>query len=310
MKFMKAAISIKDFYKSFGSQQAVADLDFQVDKGEVMAFLGGNGSGKTTTIRCLLQIYQPDKGELLINGETYDNDVHNQLLGYLPEERGIYTKVKLMDVFNYFAKLRGIDKNTANKFIEDYFKKVDLWKHKDKKIDQLSSGMQQKAQIGLTIMHRPEILILDEPFKGLDPVNRQLFMDIFRELNQDNQSTILYSTHVVDEAQKMADKVVIIKNGKRAAYGTISDVRGQFGSDTINIEFTGKLPSDFKDSDLFTATVSNKTAELVPNEGVSADKILSALSKMNIGLVKFAVDKPSLNEVFIRIANQNKHESQ
>jgi ABC-2 type transport system ATP-binding protein len=307
---MKAAISIKDFYKSFGSQQAVADLDFQVDKGEVMAFLGGNGSGKTTTIRCLLQIYQPDKGELLINGETYDNDVHNQLLGYLPEERGIYTKVKLMDVFNYFAKLRGIDKNTANKFIEDYFKKVDLWKHKDKKIDQLSSGMQQKAQIGLTIMHRPEILILDEPFKGLDPVNRQLFMDIFRELNQDNQSTILYSTHVVDEAQKMADKVVIIKNGKRAAYGTISDVRGQFGSDTINIEFTGKLPSDFKDSDLFTATVSNKTAELVPNEGVSADKILSALSKMNIGLVKFAVDKPSLNEVFIRIANQNKHESQ
>jgi ABC-2 type transport system ATP-binding protein len=307
---MKAAISIKDFYKSFGSQQAVADLDFQVDKGEVMAFLGGNGSGKTTTIRCLLQIYQPDKGELLINGETYDNDVHNQLLGYLPEERGIYTKVKLMDVFNYFAKLRGIDKNTADKFIEDYFKKVDLWKHKDKKIDQLSSGMQQKAQIGLTIMHKPEILILDEPFKGLDPVNRQLFMDIFRELNQDNQSTILYSTHVVDEAQKMADKVVIIKNGKRAAYGTISDVRGQFGSDTINIEFTGKLPSDFKDSDLFTATVSNKTAELVPNEGVSADKILSALSKMNIGLVKFAVDKPSLNEVFIRIANQNKHESQ
>lgn len=297
------AITIEGFSKAFGSQRAVHGLSFVVESGEIMAFLGQNGSGKTTTIRCLLRIYQPDSGKLAIFGKRYTSEL-NGLLGYLPEERGIYTKVKVSEIFSYFGDLRGLSRAETQKFSTEYMERVGLIEHRDKRVDQLSSGMQQKAQIGLTIMHRPKLLILDEPFKGLDPLNRQLFTDIFTELNREHGTTILYSTHVVDEAQRIADRVVIINEGQLAAYGTIAAVRSKYGHNTINIEYTNKPPEELKSHSLFSARISHKTAELTPAKGTTTDAILRELTKLDLGLTKFAVDYPSLNEVFLNIAGK------
>jgi ABC-2 type transport system ATP-binding protein len=224
----KYSISIQDFSKSFGNVQAVKNLSFEVNDGEVFAFLGTNGSGKTTTIRCLLKIYQADKGKLLINGKEFSEEL-NSVIGYLPEERGLYRDVSVIDILTYTARLRGMRKEEAFKRSLEYLEIVGLAEHKDKEISQLSSGMQQKVQLGTALIHNPEVLILDEPFKGLDPVNRQLFVDILTERGKKG-TTILYSTHVIDEAQKMADRLLIINNGTRVEYGTVNEVRERHGS--------------------------------------------------------------------------------
>lgn len=292
------SIHIENFSKSFGDLKAVDDLSFDVLEGEVFAFLGTNGSGKTTTIRCLLKIYHPDSGKLLINNEEY-SDKFNSILGYLPEERGLYKDAKVLDMLVYTSQLRGIKKGLAIKKCLEYLEQVDLLKHKNKKISQLSSGMQQKVQLGTTLIHDPEILILDEPFKGLDPLNRQLFIDIFLEKAKKG-TTILYSTHVIDEAQKMADKILIINKGKRIEYGTTTDVRRKYGSNNLLITFLGTKP--LKSHQLYTSIVTNNTAEITPTGNQSTNKILETLIKSGTEIQECKVDYPSLNQIFIDIS--------
>lgn len=290
-------VNVKDFSKSFGSLKAVDNLSFDVNEGEVFAFLGSNGSGKTTTIRCLLKIYQPDTGTLHINNKPYTESL-NSLIGYLPEERGLYKDTKVIDILEYTSRLRGMDSNLANKKSLEYLDRVGLIEHRDKKISQLSSGMQQKVQLGTALIHNPEILILDEPFKGLDPLNRQLFIEIFLEKAKDG-ATILYSTHVIDEAQKMADRLLIIKNGKRIEYGTTTEVRSRHASNNLTLTFTGKKP--LKKHKLYTSSVTNSTAEIVPNDGVDTNDIVKELIKNGTKIVDLKVDYPSLNQIFINI---------
>jgi len=297
---VNSAIIIENFSKSFGTQKAVDNLSLEVKEGEVMAFLGSNGSGKTTTIRCLLNIYSADEGKLLLDGMIYTSRL-NHLLGYLPEERGIYTKARVLDLFVYFANLRGIKTQEAKRLALEYFQRVDLLPHQNKKISQLSSGMQQKVQIGVTIIHKPKILILDEPFKGLDPLNRQLFIDLFGELNKNSGTTILYSTHVVDEAQRIADSVIIINNGKRVVYGNIDEVRNSFGSNHIQLEFKGDLPEN---TSLYSAVITHNTAELSPKPGVSSTEIINFLVKNNLEIIEFKIDRPSLNSIFLQTAKK------
>lgn len=297
----KYSISIKDFSKSFGEVKAVQNLSFDVNDGEVFAFLGTNGSGKTTTIRCLLKIYQADSGKLLINGREYSEELNN-IIGYLPEERGLYRDVSVIDILTYTARLRGIEKAEALKRSTDYLELVGLIAHKDKEISQLSSGMQQKVQLGTALIHNPEILILDEPFKGLDPVNRQMFVDLLTERGKKG-TTILYSTHVIEEAQKMADRLLIIKNGCQMEYGSVNEVRARHGSKNIYMEFDKWNPED--KNDLYTAIVSNKTAELIPNAGVTETEILKSLLDQGVKIVSFNLDYPSLNQVFIDIMKEN-----
>lgn len=293
-------IQIQNLSKSFGSEQAVKNFSIEVGEAEVFAFLGSNGSGKTTTIRCLLGIYTPDAGTALIDGRSYDSSM-NSFVGYLPEERGLYTKVAIKDLFYYFGELRGLSRSDVSARMDEYLERVGLGAHKHKKVMQLSSGMQQKVQIGVTILHRPKLLVLDEPFKGLDPLNRQLFIDIFREL-KDKGTTIMYSTHVVDEAQRLADRVVMIKKGERVLYGTVDEVRSSSGSVNIHIEFSGNLPVNPK---LYTATSSEHTAELVPAKGVNAQEIIKFLVGSGVVLSEFKLDRPSLQEIFITKAKSD-----
>ncbi len=298
----KYSIKVKDFSKSFGEIKAVQNLSFDVQDGEVFAFLGTNGSGKTTTIRCLLKIYQADAGQLLINGKEYSEEL-NGIIGYLPEERGLYRDVSVIDILTYTARLRGIEQNEALKRSLEYLELVGLSEHRNKEVSQLSSGMQQKVQLGTALIHNPEILILDEPFKGLDPLNRQMFVDMLTERGKKG-TTILYSTHVIEEAQKMANRLLIIKNGVQMEYGSVNEVRARHGSKNIYVEFESWAPEE--KNDLYTLTLTNKTAEIVPNEGVSENEVLKNLLDQGVKIISFSLDYPSLNQVFINIMDDEK----
>ena len=296
----KYSISIENFSKSFGNIQAVKNLSFEINDGEVFAFLGTNGSGKTTTIRCLLKIYQADEGKLLINGKEFSEELNN-VIGYLPEERGLYRDVSVIDILTYTARLRGMESDEALKKSLDYLELVGLIDHKDKEISQLSSGMQQKVQLGTALIHNPEVLILDEPFKGLDPVNRQLFVDILTERGK-RGTTILYSTHVIDEAQKMADRLLIINNGTRIEYGTVNEVRERHGSKNIYVEFADKAPK--KETSLYTSVSDHKTLEIIPREGIKGEDILKDLVKQGVKIISYKLDYPSLNQIFIDVLKE------
>lgn len=220
-------ISIKNFKMDFGGKTVIKDLSFEVKRGEVFGFLGSNGSGKTTTIRSLLGIYQPSGGQLLINGKSFSVDSTTKL-GYLPEERGLYKKESVIDVMLYFGQLKGLSKAEAKQRSEAYLERVKLSDKAKTRLDKLSGGQQQKIQLGITIMNDPDLLILDEPTKGFDPVNRRLLMDIIEE-HQRAGATIVFVTHQMEEVERLCDRIILLKDGRAHAYGTISQVKKKFG---------------------------------------------------------------------------------
>lgn len=233
-------ISVEHFKMSFGDTKVIDDLSFDVRRGETFGLLGSNGSGKTTIIRALLGIYIPDDGQLLINGAPFKVDGPVRL-GYLPEERGLYKKETVIDTMVYFGKLKGLDTETAKQWSLNYLERVDLADKAKSKIDKLSGGQQQKVQLGITIMAEPELLILDEPTKGFDPVNRRLLMTIIEE-HQAKGATVIFVTHQMEEVERLCDRIILLKHGNAAAYGTVSAVKKQYGNkslDDIFIEIYG-----------------------------------------------------------------------
>lgn len=229
---MDNIISIKNFSMSFGKTEVIKNLSFDVKRGETFGFLGSNGSGKTTTIRALLGIYIPTTGSLNINGKPYSvsGDVR---LGYLPEERGLYKKEKVIDVMTYFGQLKGMLKSEANFEAINFLRRVNLEDKKDTNVDKLSGGQQQKIQLGITIMNNPELLILDEPTKGFDPVNRKLLMDIIKE-HQKRGATVVMVTHQMEEVEKLCDRIILLKDGTAYAYGTVKEVRKRFNNKSLD----------------------------------------------------------------------------
>ena len=219
----QAFVDVAHFRMDFGRQTAVSDLSFTIKKGETFGLLGSNGSGKTTTIRALLGMYQPTSGTLLIAGKPYAVD-KTVGLGYLPEERGLYKKESVIDVMCYFGELKGMKRSTARDWSIDYLRRVGLEGKEKTKIDKLSGGQQQKIQLGVTIMNDPELLILDEPTKGFDPVNRRLLMDIIEE-RKEAGATVIFVSHHMEEVERLCDRIILLKNGNVKAYGTINEVK-------------------------------------------------------------------------------------
>lgn len=228
---MNKIVEVKNFKMGFGDKVIIKDLSFDVKKGEIFGLLGSNGSGKTTTVRALLGFYEPTGGELLIDGKKYDPENADIIVGYLPEERGLYLKETVIDTMVYFGELKGL-KNPKQWSLK-YLERVDLADKTNQKVGKLSSGQQQKIQLGVTIMNQPKLLILDEPTKGFDPVNRRLLMEIIDELHKKGTAIIMI-THYMEEVEKLCDRALLLKDGVARAYGTIADIKKQFKGKSLD----------------------------------------------------------------------------
>lgn len=231
-KTAEPLVTIDNFSMAFGSTVVIDDLSFDIKRGETFGLLGANGSGKTTIIRALLGIYQPTSGDLLINGKVYTVDSGIKL-GYLPEERGLYKKESVISIMTYFGRLKGMPKHEAIAWSRDYLKRVDLLDKANTRLDKLSGGQQQKVQLGVTIMNNPELLILDEPTKGFDPVNRRLLMTIIEE-HQAAGATVIFVTHQMEEVERLCDRIILLKDGKASAYGAIADIKKKFNGASLD----------------------------------------------------------------------------
>ena len=225
-------VEIRDFTMRFGDTTVIDTLSFDVKRGETFGLLGSNGSGKTTIIRALLGIYQPTGGSLTIGGLPYSVDGPIRL-GYLPEERGLYKKEKVIDIMTYFGRLKGMSAPAARIWSENFLADVDLADKRDTRLDKLSGGQQQKVQLGITIINDPELLILDEPTKGFDPVNRRLLMSII-EKHQKAGATVIFVTHQMEEVERLCDRIILLKDGAAHAYGTVRQVKRQFGGGSLD----------------------------------------------------------------------------
>ena len=224
-------VEVKNFRMVFGEKTVINDLSFHVERGEIFGLLGANGSGKTTTIRSLLGLYQPTGGELLIDGKKYSPEDSKVTVGYLPEERGLYRKETVRDTMMYFGNLKGV--KDPLEWSKKYLERVGLLDKLNEKIEKLSSGQQQKIQLGITIMNEPKLLILDEPTKGFDPMNRRLLMEIIEELHKKGSAIILI-THYMDEVERLCDRALLLKDGKARAYGSIDEIKKEFKNKSLD----------------------------------------------------------------------------
>ncbi|PCN48104.1 ABC transporter ATP-binding protein [Curtobacterium sp. 'Ferrero'] len=292
-----AAIEVRDFVMRFGDRTVVDHLSFDIAPGETFGLLGSNGSGKTTTIRALLGITTPTSGTLTIDGRPYRPATGG--IGYLPEERGLYRKESVIDVMSYFGRLRGLHRAEATAWSMEYLARVGLADRAKLRIDKLSGGQQQKVQLGITIMDRPRLLILDEPTKGLDPVNRRLLLDLVDERKADG-ATVILVTHHMDEVERLCDRILLLRDGTAAAYGTIPDVQDAFGGAVARVGVSGTVPP----SPLYRlARHEGHVAYLVPTSQAAADgsDILASLVAADVHVTAFEMRRIPLDEIFVQV---------
>jgi len=279
----------------FGKKTVIKDLSFTIGKGETFGLLGSNGSGKTTTIRALLGIYQATGGELHIDGKPYQVD-GSVRLGYLPEERGLYKKEKVIDIMTYFGQLKGMSRAGAKEWSLDFLKRVDLENEAQTRLDKLSGGMQQKIQVGIAVMDDPALLILDEPAKGFDPVNRRLLMDIIEE-HQQQGATVIFVTHQMEEVERLCDRILLLKDGERRLYGTVDEVKDEFGGRVLEIVSESQVPKNDK---LYTFERREGNVTLLEPK---ADLLAIQRSLLGAGVAysRFELKRPSLDDIFVTI---------
>jgi len=302
-----ATVELTHIKKSFGSVQAVVDVSFAVEKGELFGLLGPNGAGKTTSIRCMLDIFRPDSGSISILGGPMTEEKKNRI-GYMPEDRGLYQDITLEHCLTYLASLKGLSPAEARARMGRYLERFDLAAHKQKKVKELSKGMQQKAQIIATLLHQPELLIIDEPFSGLDPVNTQMVKELLRELH--NQGvTILMSTHQMHQVEELCERIVLINRGDVVLYGDLDDIRRRFAGHAVMVR-TGVCPdgsrlsaADFsqKVPGVERAEQHNSTIRLSLSPEVTEQDVLRALVSQGIPLESFEIAVPTLDEIFIHV---------
>ncbi|PWB73154.1 ABC transporter [candidate division GN15 bacterium] len=292
-------LRLENIRKAFDTKVAVDNLSLEVPRGAICGIIGPNGAGKTTTIRMVMNITAPDSGRILLDGHQVDGDFRNHV-GYLPEERGLYKKMTCEQVITYMAELKAYPKAKIAPKVGPWLERMDLGQYRYRKVEELSKGMQQKLQFITTVLHEPDLLILDELFSGLDPLNTELIKDVILDLKR-RGTTILFSTHVMEQAEKLCDHICMISHGRKVLDGSLGDVKSRFGKNAVQLEIDGdgafvrSLPG-VKD-----VTDFNRYLELTLADGTEPDAILRAV----LGRVKvrrFAIVEPSLYDIFIDIA--------
>jgi ABC-2 type transport system ATP-binding protein len=294
---MEAILSLDKVRKSYYKHLAVDDISFDMPKGSIFGLLGPNGAGKTSLIRIITTITQADSGQVYIDGEKLNTN-HPQDIGYMPEERGLYKKMKVGEQLIYLAQLKGMPKAKAKSAIKEWMKKFQIEDWWGKKIEELSKGMQQKVQFIATVMHKPKLLILDEPFSGLDPINTNLIKDEIYQLREEG-SSIIFSTHRMEQVEEICERIVLVSQGKKILEGDVGDIKNDFKENLYKIEFEGKLPDDI---DGHFNVISDTDKELIvqADEQTNSNVLLKEIMDRGFNIKSFNEILPSLNEIFIK----------
>ena len=296
-------LEVINISKTFGNFKAVDDVSFAIEKGVIFGLLGPNGAGKTTTIRMIMNIIIPDSGRVAVLGEINPKTA-NDFIGYLPEERGLYRKMKVGQLLLFLASLKKADKREVKKEIDRWLERLELMEWRNKKIEELSKGMQQKIQFIGTILHKPKLLILDEPFGGLDPINQNLIKDILLELKSDG-TTIIFSTHVMESAEKLCEEIFLINKGKRVLYGRLNDIKKGFGKENVHMSYDGS-DSFLEHSDQIKKFDNyGNYVEVQLAKGSDPQRLLKE-AVQSVKIRKFEVIEPSLNDIFIESVNESR----
>jgi len=294
------ALEVSHLAKRFGQTEAVVDVSFVVGRGEIFGLLGPNGAGKTTTIRMMLDIYKPDVGTVSVFGGALDLEKKRRI-GYMPEDRGLYKDLKLEPTLVYLASLKGMDERLARSRLGEWLDLFDLAEHRHKKVSELSRGMQQKAQIIATLLHDPDLIVVDEPFSGLDPVNTRLVKQVFEEQRQAGKA-ILMSTHQMYQVEALCDRIVLIDEGRSVLYGPVGEIKRNFAGNAVTIEGQGDFS---RISGVLETRHSNGMWHLALDVGTDPQSVFRALaSREGIRIERFELEEPSLDDIFVQVVGQ------
>lgn len=296
-------LEVKDITKSFGDKQVLHGISFEVQSGRALGLLGRNGAGKTTTIRILMDVFRANSGEVLLDGEKFNQRKH--LIGYLPEERGLYPKKKVIEQMVYLGRIRGISKSEAVANSKKWLKRLGVLEYENAKLETLSKGNQQKVQLASTLVCDPDIVILDEPFSGLDPVNSRILQDVVMELIGQNK-IVIFSSHQMSYVEEFCKDIVIINKGDVVLSGDLDNIKREFGKNQLVVSAVDKTLDDLENiinehmSDILEITGRTKEELIIKNVAdVSRKQILSKFISEDIEIERFETYKPSLNDIFV-----------
>lgn len=301
------SLELKQIRKAYDEFVAVDDMSLVVPEGVIYGVIGPNGAGKTTTIRMIMDIIAPDSGEVTWNGKPMGPELLNNI-GYLPEERGLYKKMKVREIINYLAELKGCPAKVAGERMDPWLERMDLLDYRDRKVEELSKGMAQKLQFITTLIHDPDLIILDELFSGLDPVNIELIKGIVLDLKRAGK-TILFSTHVMEQAEKLCDHICMISKGKKVIDGKLSDVKSQFGKNAVQVEIDGDGAFIANIPGVANLTEFNNYLEITLADGADTRTILRSLTE-KVSISRFELMEPSLYQIFIDMAKVDPSKAQ
>ncbi len=296
------AVELAGVTKRFSGHTAVRNLSLRVPRGSIYGLLGPNGAGKTTTLRMILNIFVPDEGSVVVFGQANSGRAMSTQIGYLPEERGLYRKMKVVDLLVFLAEAKGMERRRARKGALGWLEQLDLGAWGRRRVDELSKGMQQKVQFISTVLHEPQLVILDEAFAGLDPVNTQVLKDTVLGLARGG-TTILFSTHIMEQAERLCDSVCIIAAGAKVVDGRLSEVKGSYHGTHVALAVEGGVSGI--ESILSDRSVVSKTdtyggyAELELREGIDPQELLRNLVNSGVTLTRFEIREPSLHKIFL-----------
>jgi ABC-2 type transport system ATP-binding protein len=296
-----SVVEVNHVVKTYADKVAVNDLSFSVNPGEIFGIIGPNGAGKTTTLRMMMDIIKPDSGEVKILGEKF-NETSKSKLGYLPEERGLYKKLKVSESITYLASLKGMDRRTIEAEADRLLEKTGMLPNKKKKIEELSRGMGQIIQFIVTIIHQPELIILDEPFSGLDPVNTELLKEMFIDLRNRGKAVVL-STHQMYQVEELCDRILMVNNGRAVLYGDLVEIKSRYRGDSVILDVRGELGD-------IPGVVEKRPqrgyTELFLDGNTTPQQVLEYRVSRGVPVNRFEIASPPLNEIFLRVVGEGR----